>query len=39
MSYNCKVLRTSLPEKKHLVNNDDDYSSVESLNFGGVIYL
>ena len=35
----CKALRTSLPETKHLISNDDDYGGIESLNFGIVICL
>lgn len=37
MSCSFKALRTSLPAKKHIVSNDDDYGGVESLNFDIVI--
>ena len=39
MSCSCKALRTSLPTKKHIVSNDDDYSGVESFNFDTMICL
>lgn len=39
MSCSCKALRTSLPAKKHIVSNGDDYGDVESLNFHIVICL
>lgn len=37
MSQNHKAPRVRLPEKKHLMINDDDYGGDESLNFSVII--